>query len=682
MKASYNWLKEFTDFASEPHELAHLLTMSGFEVEAITHTYDDTIFDINVTPNRPDCLSITGIAREISAILSLPFRLEPKKIKDQTGAGPKVEIKDPGLCRRYSARILSGVRYAPSPDWLVRRLEDHGIKSICNIVDVTNYILLETGQPLHAFDLDRLSGKRIIVEAAGAEKEFQTLDNEKRDLRKDILLIRDEEKPVALAGIMGGLNTEVTPSTTNILLESAYFVPSSVRRSSKFLGITTESSYRFERGVDIDNITMALDRASSMISELAGGQISALTDLYPSPFEQAQVRVDPEKIYSLLGIKVDLDFICGKLNDLGFKIKREGSIILVTPPSFRVDIQGDVDIAEEVARLYGYEKIPATLPDIKMQPNLTSTSQDIINNIKISMSKAGFYEVINYSFISPESLTQFRIPAEDPRCKPLLVKNPLRKEESAMRTTLLTSLISNARLNINRGERSFRFFEISRVFIPSGHKLPEEHLQASGLISNDTSSVLWQNRHESFYDMKGILENLFSDLRITQYTFNNSHGNVEAYYHPGKSCSIMINGKVAGMVGSLHPEVLNAFEIKNELVVFELYDIDQMKPSERLAYIPIPKLPYVERDIALIVSDEIKAEQVRELIIGTQSEIIESVRLFDVYKGKQVPDGYKSLAYSIRYRSFDRTLTDEEVDTLHSGIVERLKRELKAELRS
>ncbi|MBI5409232.1 MAG: phenylalanine--tRNA ligase subunit beta [Nitrospirae bacterium] len=684
MKASYNWLKEFIDFSISPKELAHALTMSGFEVEGVMEFEGDAIFDINVTPNRPDCLSIVGMAREISAILEIPLKIAPVEIKKQEGRGPNVEIKNAELCRRYAARLIHGVKLAPSPERLVKRLEAHGFKAICNVVDITNYVLLELGQPLHAFDLDKLAGRKIAVNTAGSETKFQTLDNEDRNLKEDMLLIWDAEKPVALAGVMGGLNTEVSSSTKNILLESAYFYPSSIRKASKSLGVTSESSYRFERGVDIDNVAKALDRAAQMIEEIAGGQVSCLTDIYPQHFTPKQIPVRIEKITSLLGIKIQESQIQNILNGLGFEIKREGEGYVVIPPSFRIDVQRDVDITEELARLYGYDKISATLPRIQMRQAPAAKLRDLINVMRNSMTKSGFSEVINYSFINPDIFERLNLPPDDKRRELVYIKNPLRKEESAMRTTLIPALLNNVSLNLNRGEKMLRFFEVSKVFLPSGNKLPNEVVQTAAVLNKGASASLWETRHDGFYDVKGALENLFRDLRIKDFVLEQNPSLPEPYLHPGKACSISISGEKIGALGAIHPSVSEAFDIKGNVIILEIRDVEKLLKhiSPGATFLSLPKFPYVERDLAVIVSGDITVEQVRAEILKVDSGIIESVSLFDIYTGKPIPEDKKSLAFAIRYRSTDRTLRDEEVDSVHLTIAAKLKTALNAELRS
>jgi len=453
MKASINWLKEFAEFDLHPDELAHSLTMAGFEVEAIETLNDDVIFDIGVTPNRPDCLSIRGIAREISAVLEVTFKDIKVKTKNAKGSAPAVKIENKTLCGRYSSRIVSGVRPGPSPEWLKNRLESCGIRSTSNIVDITNFVLLETGQPMHAFDLDKLNGRKIVVKQAGNVDKITTLDNEERSLSEEMLLIWDAKKPVAIAGIMGDRNTEVSESTVNVLLESAYFNPSSVRRTSKALNLETESSYRFERGVDIEAVPLALDKAAQLIADIAGGKISELTDAYPEIVTPRKISVSVNKIGALIGVDIDESFINKTLKKLGFVPKRAGDALEVTIPSFRNDVEMDVDIVEEIARLYGYDKIPSTLPVMQMSAAPEQKIYNLIKTIKNLMVKSGFSEAVNFSFLNPDLLDKLSLSDEDRRRNLVYIKNPLRKEESALRTTLVPALLNNVITNMNRGRK-------------------------------------------------------------------------------------------------------------------------------------------------------------------------------------------------------------------------------------
>lgn len=693
MRVSLTWLKEFVDFSLTPKETADALTMAGLEVENIvlnSRDENDSILEIGVTPNRPDCLGITGVAREISAVLNLPLKSNSVSAKEEGGAGPQIEIKDSNLCSRYTSRVIYGVEIKPSPSWISKRLESHGFRPTNNIVDITNYVLLEMGHPLHAFDLDKLTGNRIVVKTAGSANEFLTLDNVKRTLRKDMLLIWDAEKPVAIAGVMGGLDTEVTSSTVNLLLESAYFAPLSIRKTSKALNLTSESSYRFERGMDINGLVSALDRAAQLIIEIAGGKTTRITDIYPKPFSTHRISVKFKKINDILGVKIKPAAVQEILTRLGIENKREvgstrarGEGLTVIPPSFRQDIHKDIDVIEEVARLYGYDKIPVSLPEARMEPVIENTRWNFIKTIRGSMIKTGYSEVINYSFLNPLVLDKLKLPADDIRRNLIKIRNPLRKEEEALRTTLIPALLENVRLNINRGEKSLRLFEIASVFSPSGEKLPIEEVKLAVVYTKEKRTFLWEDKHDGFYDLKGAVENLFLVLGIKNYSFVHDSSLSQPYLHPGKSCIIKIDNQIVGWAGTLHPDVAQDFDVIPETNIAEL-DTNRLLsfiPS-KITYKPLPIYPYIERDIAVTVSEDVTASSIENVILSINSDIIEAVKLFDIYTGKSIPKGKKSLAFSIRYRAGDRTLVDEEINELHSRILKCLEDSLKAELRS
>jgi len=712
MKASINWLKEFVDFSLSPEEIAKALTMAGLEVEDIlpdSQDGGDAILEISVTPNRPDCLSIKGIAREISAILSLPFKEPSLVIPKEEGKCLAIEIKNSQLCRRYAGRIVRDVRVGPSPTWISKRLESHGLRTVNNIVDITNYMLLETGQPLHAFDLDKIKGTYINVSTPKSitpdlRTKIKTIDRIEHEVSDDSLLIWDTERPIAIAGVMGGLNTEVELSTANILLESACFNPVSVRRTSRALNLITESSYRFERGVDIEGAVPALNRATQLIIEIAGGKATKMIDNYPEPFKPSEVSVKFAKVNNLLGISVKPSIVHELLARLGFKHKRAGEGITVVPPSFRQDIQRDIDVIEEIARLYGYDKIPTTLPTVSMKavvPDYRQAGHDdrlqsevlfkrnLVRAIKDSMKRSGYSEVINYSFLNPSVFNKLRLHLNDRRREVIKIRNPLRKEEDALRTTLIPSLLENVSLNVKQGEKSVRFFEVSKVFLPSQKQtllkvenLPSEPLNISAVHLKDSKTFsLWQERHEGFYDLKGALENLFLELRIKNYSFTHVDP-CEPFLHPWKSCAIKVDGEDIGFLGVLHPLVSEVFDLTGDISVFEL-DMDRVLSHIplKIFYMPLPKYPYVERDISIIVSQETQVEDVKNTILSADSDIIESVTLFDIYTGPPIPEEKKSLAFSIRYRAENRTLTDNEVDAVQSRIVDILKNSFKAELR-
>jgi phenylalanyl-tRNA synthetase beta chain len=672
MHVPLSWLKEFIDIEISADEVAQKLTLAGLEVEAIDYLDDDYVFEVNVTPNRGDCLSILGIARELSAITGIPLKIPEHEIKAEEDYDFKIEIKDKELCNRYTGRVVKGVTIADSPDWIKTRLEKCGIRAINNIVDITNYVLLELGHPLHAFDLDTLMGNTIRVDVAGENQSIVTLDGVERKLPESALLIWDAERPVAVAGVMGGAETEVTESTKNIFLESAYFKPTSIRRTSKALGLKSESSYRFERGTDIEMLETALDRTAFLIEKIAGGKIGKKIDAYPKKFVPEPVTVRYEKVNRLLGTDIPHEDMLNTLKKLNLDIKTEKDYFIVTPPSSRSDLKRDADIIEEIARLYGYDRIPTTVPKADITSAGKKTWRHILSDIKNAMLKEGFHEAVNYSFMNEKYLDILNIPEDDRRRKTIRLKNPLRKEDSLLRTMILPSLVENFIYNFFRGIKDIRIFETSKVFENTGEALPLESLRLGGIYFKEKTPSLWKETAEDFYLVKGALESLFEKLKIKECSFSPSG---EPFLHPGKSADIYIAGERTGFMGALSPEVVERLDVKtkSDILVFEL-DVDKLLSfiPESLTYTPIPKFPPIERDVALVIDDSIKASEIINLIRAYPTEFIEEVSVFDFYKGSNIPEGKKSLAFSIRYRSKERTLTDEEVETLHKGLIEYL----------
>lgn len=685
MKASFEWIKEFVEVTAPAQEVADRLTMAGLEIEGMEQAEGDTAMEVNVTPNRPDCLNILGIAREVAAAFDLPLRLPDRSLP---GGAPEsgfpVEIADADLCGRYTGRVISGTKVTDTPSWISTRLERCGIRSLNNnIVDITNYVLLELGHPLHAFDADRLSGKRIRVARAGEVRTIRTLDSVDRKVPKDALLIWDASEPVAIAGVMGGMGSSVTASTTNIFLESAYFEPFSIRRTSKALGLRSESSYRFERGTDIEFLVKALDRAALLIRQTGGGTIHSLVDAYPVAYVPEQVIVSYDRVNRLLGTDISGAAMAGLLRRIGIPAQDRGDHMLVTPPPFRRDIRVPVDVAEEVARLHGFGSIAVRIPRTPLTGGAATSGRAAAGGIGEAVRRSGFTEVINYSFMNVADLDMLGIPPDDMRRRCIGVRNPLRQEDGQMRTTLIPALINNMRHNVSRGVRDIRFYEMARVFTDEGGQLPRESGRLAGISFREDLPVLWKTDVPPFFVVKGCLEALFGELKLGDITYTASG---EAFLHPGKSADIRVKGRTIGYLGELAPAVVERLDLKTarrEVVVFEL-DLDALleMASGRPVYSSIPRYPSVERDIAVIMDDAIAAAEVAEHIKHFNEEFVEAVQLFDVYKGKHVPEGRKSLAFRIVYRSMERTLTDAEVESLHAGLVDAVLKKTGGTLRS
>lgn len=703
MKITIKWLKEYVNFDDTVEGLANRLTMSGFEVESIERTKDDVVLDINVTPNRPDCLSVFGIAREVSALYGSPTNFPEHDFVADTGELDfNVDILDPELCHRYAGRVIKNVKIAPSPKWLQDRLMNCGIRSINNVVDITNYVLLELGHPLHAFDLAKLKGKKIVVASAqkvkkqGHPLKITLLDGSERELQDDMLLINDGERPVALAGIMGGANSEVTEQTKDLFIESAWFHPASIRKTSRALGIKTESSYRFERGADIRLLKKALDRTALLIHKFAGGTIGGKIDIYPKRHQPPTIRLTFDRIDRFVGMNIPKKEVLKILTSLGLEVEAQADEITVRPPSSRNDLQRDVDLIEEIVRIYGYDKVPSIVPQapLRVHSEDACDKEDIdrlINTCKTSLLNSGYNEVINYSFIGPQDLDLLQIPSDDRRRRTINILNPLRQEDSMMRTTLIPSLVRNLVTNLSYGIRDIRLFEIARVFLKGqpDKQIPEEPKHLALLLTLDRERSLYKDDTEDFFVMKGHFESIFEQLKMEGIKFVRS---TEPFLHPGRSADIVVVAKgdknldkatskdgsyKIGFVGNLSPQVKDALPVKmpkQEVIVAELslHSLHAFTTKKAPSYAPIPQFPFVDRDTAIVVDDALEIGTILDLLQSLRSEIIEDMRLFDVYKGKGIPEGKKSVAFTVRYRSKERTLSDSEVEELHQSLVDRI----------
>ena len=682
----FEWLKELVAITATAEEVAERLTMIGFEVEGIERVDDDTVLEINVTPNRPDCLSIIGLAREISAAFNIPLKMPLHDIKgDLRNPDFSVEILNPELCNRYAGRVIKDVTISVSPEWIQKRLDKCGIRSINNVVDITNYVLLEYGHPLHAFDADTIMDRKIRVAtpdtASGKKTKIKTLDGVEREIPGDSLLIWDSEDPIAIAGVMGGLETEVNDATKDIFLESAYFEPSSVRRTSKRLNLASESSYRFERGTDIEFLEKALNRAALLIHEVADGTFHKIIDAYPVKYRPESIPVQYKKINRILGTELRKEEMLEIMQRLEIATEDRGDFFVVYPPAFRRDIKRESDLAEEISRSYGYDRIPVRVPRSPLSSSQSDKRMETIVRIREGMRKSGFTEVINYSFMSPSSLDIIAVPEGDRRRNAIAIRNPLRKEDSLLRTTLVPSLIENLRFNLDRGIKDIRFFEVSKVFEDIGKELPFEELRLGGIFYREKAPSLWKEETHSFFIAKGAIESLFGELKIREYSFVPSS---EPFLNNGQASDIFLSGSLVGYIGVLNPEIIERLNLKKkiEVVLFEL-NLNSLVSSipDSIQYSSVPKYPSIERDIAIVVDEAIPAIEITKLIMAFPSELVEEVSIFDYYKGSHIPAGKKSLAFSILYRSKERTLTDQEVEQLHSSIVEHIMKMTGGELR-
>ncbi len=660
-------------------------TKDGLEcIEALG--LDSLCIDVDLTPNRPDCASVIGIAREVSSFVNKPLRLpvDGAKIVEED-KGFTVRIEAPDLCPRYAGKRIQNVKIGPSPWWLRRILISVGLRPINNVVDVTNFVMLEYGQPLHAFDFKKLAEGRVVVRRARAdEKSFTTLDGVARQLDEETLLICDGRQPVAVAGVMGGLDSEVSAETTEILLESACFDQVSIRRSARRLKLSTDSSYRFERGVDPEGTINALERAAQLICELAGGvAVADGIDRFPGKRSAAPISLSVARTNTLLGINLSADEIAALLQSIKIVCsKQDEDRLLATVPSFRRDLFREADLVEEVARLFGYNRIPTSLPKL----NLSYPEQDPERSKRLLLSSLlpgiGFTEVINYSFIGASQLLMLGIQGDDERLQYVELINPLSEDQGIMRTTLLPGLLENVKRNINFQRPAIKLFELGKVFFKTADDtLPRERHHLSGVLSGNRygngSPLYYKQADVDIFDAKGcvafILEamNLSFNTRGALLHFTAiADDQLEPFAVPGSSLGLFLQSTKIGSVERIKESVLRSFGIKNAVYYFDL-DFDSLcrLQTEQAAFRPLPIFPFVKRDIALLVKEDVSAGQILETVTGSDEKLIEQVEIFDVFQGGKVPEGHKSIGLTVTYRSATKTLTEKNVDKSHAKVV-------------
>lgn len=648
---------------------------------------DDHILELDLTPNRGDCLSMIGVAREVAALLGRPCRItQPafKVLAESIEGQARVDIEATDLCGRFCARLIKNVQMGPSPLWMQQRLRNAGIRPISNIVDVTNYVMLELGQPMHAYDYNLLKDGHIIVRRARAEERMLSLDGCERSLTPDMLAITDPSGPIGVAGVMGGLTTEVTAKTTSVLLEAAFFDPISIRKTSKVLGLRSEASQRFEKGIDIGGAVRAANRAAQLITEMGAGEaVSGVIDVFPEPPQEKIISFRPARATYILGVEVPKEEAAEILTALQFKVRESGTELLVTVPTHRVDVSLEIDLIEEIARMHGYSRVPGTLPFGQSTQGKQTREQSLIAGIRNRLAGDGLYEIMTYSFTHPRVWEQMNLPVKSAFRETVKLQNPLSEEHSVMRTMMLPGLLEVLARNFSRQVQNGAVFEIGRVFYPQGEgSLPEER-QVLAAAAMGRTPVGWNTpaRELDFYHLKGVLENLFDFLCTEPVSFKPELENPS--FHPGRSAWLEVGGTRFGVLGELHPDVMERFGLPNRVVAFEL-DLDRLLAvsGRPPVYAPLPKFPAIERDIAVLIKQGTPAVQVIDAIRGCGGELLRSVSLFDVYRGGQVAPGYQSMAFSLRFYAEDRTLTDTEVAERTAAIANALAQQFGAELRA
>jgi phenylalanyl-tRNA synthetase beta chain len=694
MKFTFNWLKEFVAFDASPQRLAEILTMAGLEVESLAPTrepdtnIEDWVFELSVTPNRGDCLGIAGIAREVTALTGGSLKTVPVSASEgdaATGKRVSIAIEDPLLCPRYSARIIDDVEIAEAPAWLRYRLESCGIRSINSVVDITNYVMLETGQPLHAFDLDGLRAKKIIVRPAGDVRKFTTLDGIERELAARDLLICAGETPVALAGVMGGMDSEVRDATRSVLLESANFAAATIRRTARRLALHSEASHRFERGVDPQGTIAALNRAVYLLSETARARVLAgVVDCFPGKIESSTVLLREERIEKLLGLKLDSNRIERLLGSLGMKTKFDPSnrSIEVVPPTSRRDITREADLIEELARLHGYDQIPTTLPLLRSLDGKDDLRLGWERKLRSLLAGAGLAEVINLPFTTAAMNRLFTGPWGAAPA-PVAVLNPLAKDNAEMRHSLMPGLLDNLRMNLAHKADSVWAYHLGKIFCLREDGESAERQCLGALLYGPRPRHGLRLREEStlgFLECKGVVETVLDLFGVDDAVTWTAAG--PTILHPGQSANIRYGEAELGYVGRLHPDVCDQLAVPPAY----LFELDFEKLLEyaprRITTSVLPRFPAVERDLAIVVDRDFASEQIVRWIHNLGEALIEHVEIFDQYLGAPIPEGKKSLAYKISYRAADRTLTDSEINELHQSVADRLGKTFGAERRS
>lgn len=696
MKIQLEWLKEYVDFDLPSGKLNSLLTMSGLEVEAsewieLPGGGKTETIELNVTPNRGYCLSYIGVAREVAGLLRLPLRLPGALTRpgEAPAGAPATSLLtasnlEPELCPRYAALVIENVSPGPSPQWLRDKLHASGLRPINNIVDITNFVLMECGQPLHAFDYERLAGGTIIVRRAGENEAFESLAGDKLKLDPEDLVIADAATPVAMAGVMGGANSEVTAATRSVVLESACFDPASIRRTSKKYGLRTDSSYRFERGVDIEGVIAAQRRAADLIRDLAGGTLCAGgIDIYPKPRSRNVIHLRTARVRKILGTALEAGTIRDLLERLGMKIEKQTSRdeFLVEVPPFRPNLTREIDLIEEIARFNGFGSISASHPVASVRPVRPGAKQTAIRKVKATLSHLGYSEVVNYSFTEEELAHRFKTALGAPQAETIALSNPISEDMAVMNASLLPGLLKTAARNVSKGQKTVKIFELGNVFFRNpGEDGNREKTSFAGLVCGPREPDVWKpsRRRYDYYDLKGVLETALAQFKLPlEYRRAN-----RPFLSPDKNMDCLVDGAHVGLLGEIDSKEMKQWDTGAKIYVFEI-DFDALTPlfSKRIRFSPVPKYPETYRDISIVVDKSAKSGDIAEAIWEAGRPIISRVELYDHFEGQKLEAGKKSLTFALAFQSPTKTLTDEEVNPVFEDIARALGGKLGAVLR-
>lgn len=640
---------------------------------------NDTVYEFELTPNRADCFSMVGLSREF-AVLTNQKAVLPEITVDENGEAidgkVQVTIADGDLCSRFAARLVTGVTVAPSPMWLQNRLRNSGIRPINNVVDVTNYVMLELGQPMHAYDYAHVKGHSLTARRANEGEVLKTLDGTDRELTTDMLVIADEQRAVGVAGVMGGYDSEVTNTTTDVLLEAAVFNGASIRRTARALGMRSEASGRFERGVNPEYSIMAINRAAQLLQQLCPDAKIAkgIVDVYPNPAAPTTVTTTADAINAYLGTDIDEQCMVDILTTLSFDVTCGNGSMVIGVPSWRGDVTVMPDIAEEVARIYGYDNIKVTTPWAALNSGVLSERKQMTKTIAHTLANNGLSEMITFSFMHKDSLAKLMIPEGDARYKAVQILNPISEEYPVMRTTLVPSILDAAVRNRAQKNHDIWAFETAAVYEEAADKdsLPTERYMAAGFMTGRADEAQWSvaARQTDFYDVKGVVEAVLAALRVENYTLTTTD---EPYYHPGVSAAYKVDGVTIATLGELHPQVAKNYDLEGKCYLFEI-NISALLETVRsqLQYTPISKFPGITRDLAIVAPKSVSAETIQQIILANGGDKLESAYVFDVYEGEHIAEGFRSLAYTIGFRSTEGTLTDADVDEPIQAIINAL----------